>query len=389
MNRWFDKHKYHNGNAVKFLESGKKYFDELELVIRAAKNFIHIQAYIFENDETGKRIIALLIEAARRGVHVFIVIDSYGSVKLSKIAIRLMRKEGILIKRFSPIHPSWAFRFRIGRRLHHKIVLVDGNTSLIGGINIARKYEGNANEVAWLDFAVRVNGPVNKDVRRICEDVWGRKQKRLFKKTYYQALFSTYQNENLPVRLLQNDWVRRRIELSRFYRNSIKNAQHSIVIVASYFIPGNRLRYLLRKASERGVKIILLLSSQSDVGLARHATNYLYPFLLRNNIEIYRWQPSILHGKLIIVDGQYTSIGSYNLNALSDYGSLELNVCVDDHAFASTVQERFDEYIQQNSIRVTREDYHKQDHWFKKLCNWVSYQLVRILFKLFFFLMKY
>jgi cardiolipin synthase len=387
MNRWFDKNKYHNGNAVKFLQSGKEYFDELEVLISSSKIFIHIQTYIFEDDETGKKIISSLIEAAKRGVRVFIVVDAYGSANLSKGAIHELRKEGILVKKFSPIHPS--FGFRIGRRLHHKIVLVDGNSSLIGGINIAHKYEGSAKELPWLDFAARVDGPVNKDVRKICEEVWGAKRRRLFRKSYYHMLYSAYHKENLSVRLLQNDWVRRKIELSRFYRQSIKNAQYSVVIVASYFIPGNRMRYLLRKASERGVKVTLLLSSMSDVGLARQATNYLYPFLLRNNIEIYLWEPSILHGKLIIVDNQYTSIGSYNMNALSDYGSLELNICVDDAGFARNVQDRFLAYIQQDSLRINQEDYWKQAYWWKQLSNWMSYQLVRTLFKLFFFLMRY
>lgn len=386
MKRWFDRNRYHEGNAVKLLQSGPEFFSELEKVINAAQHFIHVQLYILDDDETGLRIIELLKKAANRGVKIYIIVDGYGSLQLTSHTIKDIQQAGIRFKVFSPVHKL--FIFRVGRRLHHKIILVDGVVSLIGGINVAGKYEGYRHHKAWLDFAIKLEGKINKDVLKVCEDVWGKRMKSVFQTVYHQFIKYTGHKDDIKVRLLQNDFARRNIEISRFYRQSIKRSEQSLVIVASYFLPGNRMRYLLRRASLRGVKIKLLLGSVSDVGLTREATNYLYPFLLRNNIEIYEWKESVMHGKLMIVDDKVTTVGSYNINTLSDYGSLELNACVNDVDFALSSKKRIEKLIDEGCVRINKEDYVKQHYWWNQVINWISYQIVRSMFKFFFFLLR-
>ena len=178
LKRWFDKNKFHKGNVVTLLQSGVEFFSELERMILSANHFIHIQIYIFDDDEIGMHIINLLKKKAAQGVKIFIVVDGYGSEKISKRNIEEMKKVGIKFKVFSPVQKI--LKFQIGRRLHHKIILVDGKSALIGGINISNRYNGSLDEIAWLDFAVKVEGVVCNDILKVCEDVWRKKMKYFF-----------------------------------------------------------------------------------------------------------------------------------------------------------------------------------------------------------------
>ena len=211
MKHWFDRNNYHEGNAVKLLQSGTEFFSELESVIRSAKEFIHIQLYIFDNDATGNRIIEMLKDASAKGIKIFVVVDAYGSQDLTEAKINGMKNAGIHFKKFSPFHRSLKLRF--GRRLHHKIILVDGTTALVGGINIAKKYEGDERHTAWLDFAIKLEGIVCNDILKVCADVWGKRMKRHFKKEFHSQIPYENKKEPVQVRLLQNDWVRRNIEI--------------------------------------------------------------------------------------------------------------------------------------------------------------------------------
>ena len=384
IKRWRT-HSFSHQNNVSFIQSGNDFFNELENQISNAKYYIHLQTYIFEADVVGRRVLKMLIEKVEQGVKVFLFLDGYGSAGLSKTDIKQLRDAGIYFKKFSPFHAS--FKFIIGRRLHHKILLVDGNKALIGGINIAEKYKGNNTTRPWLDFAVKVEGRVCNDILKICEDVLGRKLKKKIK-TQYQNILNDSNSGSTEVKILQNDWLKKRIEISTFYRQNIRQAQNSLTIVVSYFLPGVRIRKLLKKASQRGVKITMILPGKSDVGLMKQATNFLYPFLLRNNIELFEWQPSVIHGKLMIVDEKITTIGSYNLNSLSDYGSLELNVCVNNEEFAKTVEHQITNLILTDCKKIKQGDYIKQHYWWNQIINWLSYQVLRNTLNVFFFFLR-
>ena len=379
-------HHYSENNDVTYLQSGNDFFNELESLIAEAKYFIHLQTYILDNDIVGSRVIQSLINKVKEGVVVYLILDGYGSGSLSKSFIKNLKEEGIHFKFFSPLHSS--LKFKIGRRLHHKILLVDGICALVGGINIAEKYKGNKQVDPWLDFAVKVQGNVCKDILKICEDVWGRKLKKKNKRMHVSHFIDEHGGE-MKVKLLQNDWLRGNIEISTFYRQNIRNAKHSITIVASYFLPGIRILKLLRKAAQRGVRIAFIVPGKSDVGLMKQATNYLYPFFMRHQINVQEWQPSVMHGKLMIVDDEITTIGSYNLNSLSDYGSLELNVCVDDIEFTKMVQGHINSLIKDHCMKINPADYEQQHHWWNQAFNWISYQLIRIALKVVFVFMRY
>jgi cardiolipin synthase len=156
--------------------------------------------------------------------------------------------------------------------------------------------------------------------------------------------------------------------------------------VASYFLPGFTLRRLLKKASKRGVKIKFIFGKRSDVPIVLHASHFFYSFLLRNNMRIYEWKQSVVHGKLLFVDGISVNIGSYNLNALSDYGSLELNAEVNDTDFASQVNHELQSIMQQSS--EVNPDYFNQLGAVQKIMHYISYRVIRMALAVLFFLMR-
>lgn len=369
---------YQSGHQGKLIQSGEPYFRELFQLIRSAKEWIHVQTYIFDEDATGKEVLEALWQASARGVKVYLVTDGYGT-KFSHVTIERLKKSEIFYRSFSPIR--W---MRVGKRLHHKVVITDEGKALIGGINFADKYRGNVKEKPWLDFAVLLQGPVCDEVRLVCERLWQRKFIRLhFKKDVYKAKSST---GNLAVALSVNNWYRGKLQISAAHRQIIRQAKSELLIVGSYFLPGTGIRKDLTEAAARGVKITILLSGISDVPLVNRATRYLYDWLCKNNINIYEWKESVLHGKLMLVDGVWTTIGSYNINRLSDYGSIEMNVHIDDRKFAEDTEAVITGLLTSGAQLVNWKTYESEKSFWKWAGNVFSYYLVRLSLKLFLWL---
>ena len=306
--------------SLELVYSGEDYFSRLEAIIRNSQFEIHIQMYLFENDATGKRIITALKEAASRQVKIFILLDGLGSLSFPSEIINELKQSGINIRFFAPLFS--AYSFYLGRRLHQKVVVADAKVVLIGGINIADKYCGTPTEAPWLDYAVQLNGTIAEPLQEYCRNIYLKKRRLQSKKI--KSVFHI-QDDTL-VRILQNDWLKRKNEICDAYIKSIRNAKKEIIIVGSYFLPGIRIIQALKKASKNNVKIKLILSGISDLPLTRRATCFLYTKLLNYNIELYEWNKSVLHGKTAVIDGYWTTIGSFNLNNLSSYGSIEMNV---------------------------------------------------------------
>ena len=155
-----------------------------------------------------------------------------------------------------------------------------------------------------------------------------------------------------------------------------------MIIFASYFLPGRNERRLLRNASSRGVDIKIVLSAESDARIFKRATNFLYDFILRNNIKIYEYLPSNLHAKVATVDGRWSTIGSYNLNHISDYGSIEMNVDVLNASFAEHFEKQLLKIIKDDCRQITFEDYLRRKTRLSQLSDWFSYQMIRLLMRL-------
>jgi len=380
----FAQAQYLPGNELTLMGSGEDFFSRLIDLINNAQKLIHFQVYIFDEDRTGKEVAVALKKARQRGVEIYLTVDSYGSKSLSPGFIADLQQSGVQFKFFSPL-PKRFYVFRIGRRLHSKVMVADHSEALIGGINIADKYRGNEQELPWLDFAIGIKGPVCADISRICERIY---QEKYFGKIKNQEL----KTRNLHVgksrsRLSLNDRFRRKNQIRAGYREAFQKSQQSIIIVASYFLPSRSIRTALKYAARRGVQVNLLLPGKSDIVMAKRATTYLYRWLLRNNIGIYEWHESILHGKLAVVDNKWVTIGSYNLNHLSEYSSIEMNVEVLDVPFATHTQHTLSALLAQ-STAVTADTYSHERSIADKFLDWMSYVFARWLMFFLFFLVK-
>ena len=356
---------------LELVHSGEDYFARLETIITEAQSQIHLQMYLFENDTTGKRIVRALKEAALRKVEIYVLLDGLGSLSFPAQLIEELKYSGVNIRFFAPLFSTYTFY--LGRRLHRKVVVADAKVALVGGINIADKYSGSCTERPWLDYAVQLNGEIAKPLQQLCHDIYFKKKHLRNKKI--KSLF--YILDDASIRILQNDWLKGKNEICDSYIKSIRKAKKEIIIVGSYFLPGIRIIQALKKASKNKVTIKLILSGKSDLPLTRRATCFLYAKLLHYNIELYEWDESVLHGKVAVVDGSWSTIGSFNLNNLSSYGSLEMNIEILSESFSARFQEHLNEIIAQCQ-RITPESLQTKSTIVTKFVNLMAYVLTRI-----------
>ncbi len=324
---------YHETDSVELVLSGENYFDVLEGMIDECRECLHLQTYIFQTDETGLRIVEALHRAAARGVKIWVLADAYASRNFSKRVVRKLRAHGVKIRFFAPLFSTESLYF--GRRLHHKTVVADRRTGLTGGINIANKYRGEPEQPAWLDYAVLTKGRANEYLHLLCESFYTKKRVKTLRDWERKQLWKP--NGDGPLlRFRRNDWLKRKNDIHKTYAEAIINAEHCITLVASYFLPGRIFRKLLQEAAVRGVEIRIILAGRSDSSTVRLAEHYLYDFYLRNKIRSFEWGESVMHGKAMVIDNKWATVGSYNLNFLSHYISIELNADISDARFAQT-----------------------------------------------------
>jgi cardiolipin synthase len=376
---------YTKHNKVKLVRGGKDYFQTLIHLIDTASESIYFQTYIFEEDQTGRTVADALMRASARGVKVFLLLDGYASQKLSQSFIEKITSAGVYFRWFEPLLRSK--HFYIGRRLHHKVVVIDGVHCLVGGINICDRYN-DANNQAWLDWAVHVEGDVAVSVFQVCArralTRWN--GSRTFK--FPQLRHVHHVKTECHVRMIVNDWVLRKNEISNSYLEMFRKSRQEIVIMSSYFLPGRDLRKRLQAAARRNVKVKVVMTSVSDVPLAKSAERYLYHWLFRNNIEVYEYTKTILHGKITVCDKKWVNVGSYNLNELSAKASVEMNLEVADETFANHVDQTLHRIIQSDCIRITKDDFDNHQGWGDVVWQKMAYTLLRIILFMFTFYFK-
>lgn len=366
---------YNPHNKIKLVHGGREYFDLLEELIDITKQCIHLQTYVIDPDETGMRILHALKRASQRGVKVFVLCDGYAT-KLPDELLADLRNTGISFRYFEPLFSNEKFYF--GRRLHHKVFTADEFHSLIGGMNIANRYNDINGNKGWFDLAVYTQGQTSALLYEVCNRLWQRSERKL-KLPFVQKkiIFRNTPSEALvPVRIRRNDWIRGRNQITQSYAEFISKAEKSILIISSYFIPGRIFRMRLAAASRRGVKIKVVLAGISDVKMAKMAERYLYDWLLRHHITIYEYQPTVLHAKAAVFDSSVVTIGSYNLNNLSALASIELNLDINDQQFAVLFENEMEGIIQKDCRQITREDFARIG-FFTKLRYWAAYILLR------------
>ncbi len=367
---------------TRLIQGGKEYFLLLKRLIDCAQDSIFLQTYIFEDDQTGTEIANALKTAVQRKVEVFILVDGYASGNLSRGFIHSLKEAGVNFRMFNPLLKSR--HFYLGRRLHHKVMVVDAKCALVGGINISDRYNDLPHQPAWLDWAVYVEGEVAKQLMSICKM---RVNRPTLKSLINLKKNSLSQNVERTVLVKINDWVLRKMEITRSYLNMFRHAKKEIIIMSAYFLPNGLFRKAMKSAVKRGVKVQLILAGRSDVLISKYAERYMYRWLLKNGIEIYEYQRSVLHGKMAVYDGKWATVGSYNVNNISAYASIELNLAISDSDFANEAEFSLKKVMATGCLRVTEEQINHASfvqHSFQR----GAYYLFRILFFFFTFYFK-
>ena len=364
---------YTPGHYIRLIHSGNQYFEALCQLIESAQHSLHLQTYIFDNDDTGKMVLNHLKKAAGRGVQVLFIVDGYGSKDLPSGFATMMRSHGIRFRFFSPVRLF--LPFNAGRRLHQKVCIADGTRAITGGINIADKYKGSENEKAWLDYAVYIEGPLCQDLTQICKQVWN---KRFTRSAEDKVSRSFLRSGGMMARVVENDFLRRKNEISASYKKKLRTANESIIIIASYFLPTRRLFKILLRSAKRGRKVCIILSKHSDVPFIKPAMRFLYTRLLQSGVRIYEYNQSVLHAKAVVVDGRWSSIGSHNLNHLSEFISMEINIEILDKNFSEAFANELELLTKHHCDEVKLEEYTVSHTILTKISEWLSYKLVSI-----------
>jgi len=370
-------------NKVELVRGGKDYFDLLIKMLNEAKESIHLQVYILNNDETGRMVIDALEAAARRGVAVYVMVDGYASQSLPRNTIHQVREAGVNFRFFEPLLKSNNFYF--GRRLHHKVVVVDGLYGMVGGLNIADRYNDMPGIPAWMDWGIHVEGEVSARLYDVCEELWKKSSRYVKHEPLHVQLPGSLHKSESRVRVRRNDWVRNKNQISASYIDMFRQANKEIIIMSSYFLPGRVIRKRMEAAAKRGVSVRLILAGTSDVRIVKFAERYIYSWIFRNRINLYEYQKNVLHGKLSMYDDKWVTAGSYNVNFISAYASIELNLDVADEQFAKKVKHTIEGIIRKDCIEITESEYGKKYNIFQRSIHKISYDLIQMIFFLFTF----
>ena len=272
--------------AVFFIE-GEKYYNFYLNLINKAQSCIHLQTYIFTTDHFGQQVQSALIRAARRGVKIYVIVDSIGSKQYSDKSALELQAENILFCRFNGVF-SFKFLYQWGRRLHHKILLVDQLKAVVGGINVTTSGYNHPQILQQLDFAVYLEGPVILDLVRFCQNIF-KKSFNSKTNTYLQPVQTNlfkYKKSDLKIQLSINDWVHQRYEITNQYLRLIDIAETELTIINSYFFPTIVFIQKLIAARKRGVRVRLILPNRSDWPSVIFASQYLYKYFLDHDFEI-------------------------------------------------------------------------------------------------------
>lgn len=373
-----------SGNQLMLLENGMEFFPQLRAFIDAAQHSIYLETYIFAADKTGRMIAEALQRAVARGVVVRMTLDGFGSADLSKQFVNELLAAGIEVQWFRrKISPLTLRRSRL-RRLHRKLAVMDGEIAFIGGINIVDDIPVGGNHAApRLDYAVRIQGDVAGEIHVAMRHLWSMMSRvnlhRRIKMMRQQlGEKGGHEEGEKNVALLLRDNLRHRHDIERAYLQAITGAQSEVIIACAYFLPGREFRHALLQAAQRGVRVVLLLQGKVEYRLQHYATHALYERWLAANIEIHEYQASYLHAKVAVVDGQWATVGSSNIDPFSLLLAREANLVVRDAAFAGTLRASLMAAISNDAVRIG-EDYGSARNFLNRLISRLSYGLVRLL----------
>jgi len=369
------------GNRLTLLNSGAEFFPALLTAIDEARHEVHLESYIFEDDRTGRDVAGALMAAARRGVDVRVLVDGFGAPAFSTTLMPALTDAGVMALVYRPEYARFKLRRHRLRRLHRKLVVIDGHTAFVGGINIVDDNNAPPELRPRFDYAVRVEGEVitaiSAAMRRMWEIVaWANLKQRY--RLHHIARPDCPPAGKQRAAFLIRDNIRHRNTIANAYLDGIRRARHEILIANAYFLPGFRFRHALRAAAQRGVKITVLLQGRSDHPLLLYATRALYSSLFSEGVRIFEYRKSFLHAKAAVIDDRWATVGSSNIDPFSLLLAKEGNLLVADREFAATLKSSLAQAMADGAVELRQQDWQRASLG-ARLLHWVCYGAVRLL----------
>ncbi len=370
-----DKHKgFIKGNSVRLLENGDQFFPLLIRRIRNAKKEIFIETFILRDDEVGKPIQKALIQAARRGVWIAVTVDSYGCFELTSDYINKLTDAGVIFQLYDPKPSLIRTKPSMFRRLHRKLVVIDNQYALVGGINLSYNHVTKSGPGAKEDFAVEITGPVVGEIRQLCKSYVSEASDENLGELARSLKFPEVTG-TVEIAFVSRDNKRNRSEIEKAYIYAIHAARHRVAIANAYFFPGYRVMRALRKAARRGVEVELILQGEPDIPLALRAARSLYSRLTKADIKIYEYLERHLHAKIAVVDDTWCTVGSSNLDPLSFFLNLEANVVVLDKNLNRDIHSHIRKLIDRSEL-IGRSWVKNRSFW-NQFLDVVTYHVLR------------
>ncbi len=351
------------GNRARALVNGTEIFPAMLEAIRAARQTITLETYIYWSGTVGQEFTQALAEKSRRGVKVKVLLDWFGS-DLDEALLEEMRASGVEISRYNP--PRWYSLQSMNHRTHRRLMVVDGRIGFIGGAGLGDKWRGDAQDPQhWRDTHFRVEGPVVTQMQSAFIDNWLRATGEVLNRIEYFP--EPADQGSLQAHIFTSGPWGGSKSMQVMYLLSITSAARSIDLSAAYFIPDEVALDSLVAALRRGVRVrIIMPGPHMDESLVLHASRAKWGLLLAQGAEIYQYQPTMFHCKVMVVDGLWTSVGSTNFDARSFSINDEANMNVYDSAFAEAQIAIFEADLKL-SKRVTLEEWQGRSWWQRTL----------------------
>jgi cardiolipin synthase A/B len=335
-------HTFRAGNLINLLRSGAEYFPAVVAAIDAANSNVYVEAYIFADDAAGRLVAGALQRAALRGLDVRVIVDGFGSKPyLSQSLREVLMAAGVMLILYRADVFSMKLRRERLRRLHRKLVIVDGSVAFVGGINVIDDMHTPGHKPPRIDFAVRVEGPLLEPITAAALRLWRVMRVVSLDRRTLPALnivAKTDRAGDTTAKFLVRDNFRYRRHIETAYLAAIRMARHEVTIACAYFFPGIRFRRELIEAAARGVRVTLILQARVEYRLLHYATKALYGQLLAGGVRIVEFEKSFLHAKVAVVDRRWATVGSSNIDPFSLLLAREANVFVRDTQFADQLR---------------------------------------------------
>ncbi len=340
------------GNKVVLLQDGPATFQAMFTAILNAKDHINMETYIIEDDEVGNHFADALIEKQGQGVPVNLIYDSVGSINTPRAFFKRLADSGIRVLEYNPINPLNAKKgWAVNQRDHRKLLIVDGQTAFLGGINISSVYSGGSfnprsrrrvdgSAAPWRDTQMQVDGPVVGEFQKLFLATWEKQKGEPLAPLVYFPKISNKGRE--VVRAIGSSPDEPYSLIYATLLSAIGSAETGVYLTNAYFVPDPQLLAALKDAAQRGVDVKIILPSYTDSWLVFHAGRSYYTELLDAGVKIYERRGALLHSKTALVDGVWSTIGSTNLDWRSFLYNDEVNAVILGQEFGAQMQAVFD-----------------------------------------------